>query len=76
MGLYYNCRHCHTCIGIINEEDVSPEALGLHGLSPSEQNEHLRTDYEGNTNVTVICEHCEEAMRLNPVLHGLDYIIQ
>jgi len=63
-------------LGMLPERLVNWEQLGLHNLSASDYNELLLFDCFGNIYVQVICEDCEGALRHNPSLHGIDYIIQ
>lgn len=76
MGLYYTCRHCGTCLGMIPKQSVNIEKLGFHLLSAEEHHELIMYDPLGNIHVKIICEDCEAALTYNPNLHGIDYIIQ
>ena len=61
---------------MIVERTATWQQLGFHQLTASEYDELLHYDKLGNLHVQVICEDCEEALRHNPSLHGIDYIIQ
>jgi len=76
MDFYYTCRHCQANVGVIFERTATWQQLGFHQLSASDYDELVQYDAFGNLQVQVICEDCEEALRHNPSLHGIDYIIQ
>ncbi|MGM9923002.1 MAG: anti-sigma-F factor Fin [Bacillus sp. (in: firmicutes)] len=76
MGLYYACRHCGICLGVLPEQGVNMERLGFERLTAEEQREFVTSDSIGNIHVTIICEDCESALACNPSLHAVDYIIQ
>lgn len=76
MDFYYTCRHCQANMGTISERKATWQQLGFHQLSESDYDELVQYDTFGNLQVQVICEDCEEALRHNPSLHGIDYIIQ
>ncbi|MGM9927998.1 MAG: anti-sigma-F factor Fin [Bacillus sp. (in: firmicutes)] len=76
MGIYYTCRHCNTCLGVIPKKLVQMEQLGLHLLTTEELQQVMISDSMGNVHIRIICEDCEEAFQHNPSFHGIDYIIQ
>lgn len=76
MGVYYTCRHCQTCLGIIPNELVRFDMLGFDRLTVDDRKELLMIDPLGNIHVKITCEDCEEALHYNPSLHEIDYIIQ
>lgn len=76
MDFYYTCRHCRANIGTIYERTATWQQLGFQQLTASDYGELVQYDVFGNLHIQVICENCEEALRHNPSLHGIDYIIQ
>lgn len=76
MSLYYTCRHCHTCLGMLTKQQIQLEQLGINQLSAEEHKEFIMYDPLGNIHVKTICENCEEALESNPSLHEVDFIIQ
>lgn len=76
VGVYYTCRHCNTCLGIIPKNQVQIEQLALNLLTVDDLQSMMTSDAMGNIHIRIICEDCEEAFQHNPSLHGMDYIIQ
>ncbi|MBB5174904.1 anti-sigma-F factor Fin family protein [Texcoconibacillus texcoconensis] len=76
MTIQYQCRHCGTHIGTIDERNVNTEELGLSQLKPEEEDEMVQYDTQGNLQVNVICENCHDALDQNPDLHEQDTFIQ
>ncbi|MEH6940690.1 anti-sigma-F factor Fin family protein [Bacillus sp. JJ722] len=76
MSLYYTCRHCGVCLGMLPKHEVKIEQLGFELLNSQEYQEIIMTDPLGNIHVTIVCDDCESALKSNPNLHAVDYIIQ
>ena len=75
MTIYYVCRHCRTCIGMIDSGSMDIRNLGFDRLTSEEHKEIIMQDPLGNTHVHVTCEFCEEAFEQGPFLHGIEFII-
>ena len=75
MAIHYECRHCRTKLGAI-EQQVGSESLGFNHLTSSERTDMLTYDANGDIHVNVICEDCHEALTRNPDFYALDKIIQ
>ncbi|PLT30852.1 anti-sigma-F factor Fin family protein [Peribacillus deserti] len=76
MAYHYQCRHCQTAMGTIDEPLLSAEQLGFHALTSEERQEMIRLSETGDYQVQAICEDCQEALERNPDLHQNDYLIQ
>ena len=76
MAYHYQCRHCQTAMGTIDEPFMSAEQLGFHALTSEERQEMIRLSETGDYHIQAICEDCQEALERNPDLHQNDYLIQ
>ena len=76
MAIYYTCRHCRTCIGMIESGKTVTRDLGFDRLTSDEHKELILQDPLGNIHVHVTCDICEEAFERAPFLHEIDFIIQ
>ncbi|MBU8908432.1 anti-sigma-F factor Fin family protein [Desertibacillus haloalkaliphilus] len=75
MAIHYRCRHCGVGMGSFNEQ-LDSQQLGFHHLNEHERQEMIRYDNNGDVNVDVICEDCQEALERNPDYHQLETFIQ
>ncbi|GAA0320754.1 anti-sigma-F factor Fin [Bacillus carboniphilus] len=76
MALHYNCKHCGTNIGSLNQVSLHTEQLGFHKLTEEERQEMIQYHPNGDIHVQTICEDCQEALERNPELHHSDFLIQ
>ncbi|WP_079707617.1 anti-sigma-F factor Fin family protein [Paraliobacillus ryukyuensis] len=75
MAIRYTCRHCKKLVGTIEQKQVHAQALGLDFLSTEDRKEMIRYDANGNMNISVICEDCQEILEHYPDYHALDSFI-
>ncbi|GAE36570.1 anti-sigma-F factor Fin family protein [Halalkalibacter akibai] len=75
MAIHYQCRHCKTKLGEIDQQ-VESNALGFDQLSSSERTDMVTYASNGDIHVEAICEDCHEALMRNPDLYELDHVIQ
>ncbi|RIX49280.1 DUF2757 family protein [Paenibacillus nanensis] len=68
MAVNYICRHCKTSIGSVAEPSITEQQLGFHFLTPEERSDIIAYDSNGDVTVSLVCEHCNEALNLNPDL--------
>jgi hypothetical protein len=71
MAVRYYCRHCGTHVGNLDQKEMSYNRLGFNNLSLDERMEMLNFDNNGDLQVKVICEDCQEALERNPDYHSL-----
>lgn len=76
VAIHYLCRHCQQTIGTLDAIEVDEQKLGFQTLTNEERLEMIEYDENGNLNVKVICETCQEALDRNPQFHQLDSFIQ
>lgn len=76
MAIVYECRHCNQSIGTLEESVLDEAILGIAQLSQTEKETMLKYQANGDLLIFAICEHCEEALKLHPQYHELDYFIQ
>lgn len=75
MAIHYQCRHCGSKIGSLDQKSIHAEALGLHKLTDQERMEMVTYDSGGNIHITSICEDCQESLERNPDYHQYDFLI-
>jgi len=75
LAIHYQCRHCKTKLGEIDQQ-VESNALGFDQLSSSERTDMVTYASNGDIHVEAICEDCHEALMRNPDLYELDHVIQ
>lgn len=68
MAINYICRHCRTFQGRIESNEISESQLGFDSLTPEERKDIIAYDFNGDVTVRVTCEHCREALEINPEL--------
>jgi hypothetical protein len=76
MAIHYRCRHCKTHVGTIDQHTVSASKLGFVELSTEERQELLSYKENGDIDVTITCEDCQESLERNPEFHTLQSFIQ
>ncbi|MFC0472886.1 anti-sigma-F factor Fin family protein [Halalkalibacter kiskunsagensis] len=75
MAIHYQCRHCKTKLGSI-EQEMHSETLGFTQLTSRERANMLSYNENGDIHVQAICEDCHEALARTPELYELDNLIQ
>ena len=68
MAVNYICRHCKAPIGSVEESSITEQQLGFHFLTPEERSDIIAYDSNGDVTVKITCDHCNEALNLNPDL--------
>lgn len=68
MAIKYICRHCHTPVGVIDNDEVTEFRLGFHFLTPEERRDIITYSPNGDVTVSVTCEYCKEALDAHPEL--------
>jgi len=76
LSIIYKCRHCQQVIGTIKQEVVDVSMLGWDQLSSEDKKEMIQYQSSGDIHIKVICEDCEDSLKLHPEYHELDYFIQ
>jgi hypothetical protein len=80
MRFEYVCRHCKQSVGRVEHRAWSysdgARQLGLHHLDVDHQQEAIHSTAPDIVQVDTICEHCEEAVRMNPQLLVEGSVIQ
>ncbi|MBM7573153.1 anti-sigma-F factor Fin family protein [Aquibacillus albus] len=76
MAIVYNCKHCNSLIGQLDQQMIDTQALGWNDLSVEDRNEMIQYKGNGDIHIKTICEDCQESLEKNPNYHELDYFIQ
>lgn len=76
MAIVYKCRHCKQLIGRIEQAFVDTTALGWQTLTANERKEMVHYATNGDIEMHVICEDCQETLEHYPDYHALDTFIQ
>jgi len=76
MDVFYYCRYCGTQVGHIKNQTFDVSQVGFKILNSQERSEFIKYNDKGYVNVSTVCEDCQEALELNPVLHQFDSFIQ
>jgi Protein of unknown function (DUF2757) len=66
MAIQYVCRFCHTPLGTLDEQGLSEHRLGFDRLTPEERKDIISNDMNGNYQVRVTCEICQQILEHNP----------
>ncbi|GEO26344.1 hypothetical protein AAC03nite_21290 [Alicyclobacillus acidoterrestris] len=79
MRFEYVCRYCKQPVGTVEHKAWSyaegVEHLALHHLSRDHQREVIESTGE-TVKIHTVCEHCEQAVNMNPELLVEGHIIQ
>ncbi|MFB5190485.1 anti-sigma-F factor Fin [Alicyclobacillus fastidiosus] len=79
MRFEYVCRYCKHPVGTVEEAQWSyadgVERLGLHHLSHDHQRDVIESTADA-VKVHTVCEHCEQAVNMNPELLVEGHVIQ
>ncbi len=76
LDILYKCRHCKQLLGILNQNMTDTSVLGWQSLTHEEENEIIKYKANGDMEINVICEDCQEILAQNPSYHALDSFIQ
>lgn len=66
MAIEYVCRYCNTSLGFLDGNGLTEAQLGFDQLTPEERKDIITSDTDGNRQVRVICESCQQALENNP----------
>lgn len=79
MRFEYVCRYCKQPVGSIDHAawsyDDGAKELGITHLDEDHRREVVASTPD-QVHVQTVCEHCEEAVRMNPELLVEGHIIQ
>ncbi|GAA0467211.1 anti-sigma-F factor Fin [Alkalibacillus silvisoli] len=75
MSVKVKCRHCLRAIGEMKDSNQVQQLVQEQPLSNDELNEILQEDEQGELNVLLVCEECEEILTQNPSLFEQDNFI-
>jgi redox-regulated HSP33 family molecular chaperone len=75
MTIRYTCRSCHQTLAEF-PEDNEKVRFSLELLTPEDRMHIIKEDEEGNLNVQILCEYCQEAILHNPELSLLSSPLQ
>ncbi|WP_100011839.1 anti-sigma-F factor Fin [Lentibacillus sediminis] len=76
MSLIYTCRHCGHEIGKLDEPVIDTSMLGFDQLSSEDREQMIQYLENGDMEIQIICEDCQETLKSNPQYHELDFFIQ
>ena len=74
MAIQYVCRYCHASLGKLDSHLLTESQLGFDRLTPEERKDIITSDIEGNCQVSVVCESCEQLIESNPDLLLLPHL--
>ncbi len=75
MGIKYQCKHCGTDIGEIGFEHFETVQTGLQKFTKEEQESSVSHE-EGNMQIQVVCDECQQALESNPQFYEYGHYIQ
>jgi hypothetical protein len=75
MAIHYDCRHCGTRLGTIEQSFGEAERLGFTKLTDEERQEMLTYNENGDLHIKSICEDCQESLQKNPEYYQNDFLI-
>lgn len=75
MTIRYVCRSCRQVLAEFPETTYQVQ-LGLGTLTPEERMEMIQEDEEGNMQIQIICEYCQDALLHHPELSLLTSPLQ
>ncbi|PZE19204.1 anti-sigma-F factor Fin family protein [Paenibacillus xerothermodurans] len=76
MAVTYECRHCQSMIGRLQQQYANEDLLGFRFLTPEERQSIISYNPNGDVTVKVICDYCKEALDNNPELSLLTSPLQ
>jgi hypothetical protein len=62
MFMKYICRYCQTGIGTVDGKGLTESQLGFDQLTVEERTDIITSDNDGNCQVRVICESCQQIL--------------
>lgn len=68
MEWRYICRYCQIDLGKLNNGQVNESQLGFDQLTPEERKDIITSNINGDTQVRVVCETCQQTLEYNPDL--------
>lgn len=68
MKLEYICRYCRSFVGAIEQGEWSDQELGFDLLTPEEREDIITININGDRQVNVVCETCQQILEKNPDL--------
>ncbi len=75
MTILYTCRSCRHLMAEFAQ--VTPEIeSSIHALTPEERQAMINEDGNGNIEVQLLCEYCQEALQYHPELSLLSSPLQ
>lgn len=75
MAIIYNCRHCGSEIGRLNQRFIDTLQLGWNHLSLEDRKKMIHYEPNGDVSIQSICEDCQETLGRYPEYHELDFFI-
>lgn len=75
MTIRYSCRSCRHTLAEFTQMTPEIEA-SFNALTPEERMHMIFEDGNGNTDVHVLCEYCQEAIHNHPELSLLSSPLQ
>lgn len=66
MSLEYVCRYCNTSLGRLEQGNLTEAQLGFDQLTPEEREDIITNSIDGNQQVNVVCESCQQMLEMNP----------
>lgn len=72
MAIRYVCRYCNSC-SVLNLDKYTDVELGFDQLTPRERKAIITNSEDGDTQVRIVCETCQQTLVNNPELCILPY---
>lgn len=68
MAIIMKCRHCNQQLGTVDDLVTVYDAIYQNGFNQEEINDMIHHNESGQSELHLICEHCEEILAQNPNL--------
>ncbi|GEN44736.1 anti-sigma-F factor Fin [Alkalibacillus haloalkaliphilus] len=75
MSAKVKCRHCSRNLGEIDDTKQVQQLIEQQSLTQEELNDILQEGEQGELNVLLVCEECEDILSQNPSLFELENFI-
>lgn len=76
MAVNYICKYCRLNMGRIENESISEHRLGFHSLTVDERKDIITYNLNGDVEVHLVCDYCNEALNSNPELNLVNNPLQ
>lgn len=68
MAVNYICKYCKSNMGKLDSSIISEQRLGFHSLTADERKDIITYNLNGDIEVQLVCDYCNDALSNNPEL--------